>query len=263
MLSALDSISRLDEGGSRMRMIARLLIVILLLCSLSVHGQSKSENAPSVPPGGALILDVSGTLEVRGPGGDKVSAKRDTALTEGTMIETGREAKVLLRLDDGSEVLLVSRSSLLLKRAYQQSGMSLFQLLFGMLRAVVTKRYTGTPSFQLGTPTAIVAVRGTRFYVEVNSHEVTEVDVEQGTVQVTSLKDPDDFVLVKPGFSTRVGPDMIPEVPSPTDNIRPDLREQQETEHQGAPDPVESRQPPPPQPSQPNQQDTSGPNGIK
>jgi hypothetical protein len=132
-----------------------------------------------------------------------------------------------------------------------------------MLRAVVTKRYTGTPSFQLGTPTAIVAVRGTRFYVEVNSHEVTEVDVEQGTVQVTSLKDPDDFVLVKPGFSTRVGPDMIPEVPSPTDSIRPDLREQQETDHQGAPDPMESRQPPPPEPSQPNQQDTSGPNGIR
>jgi hypothetical protein len=244
-----------------MRTLSRFLIM-LVTCSLFAQGQSKSTNIPSVPPGGALVLDLSGKLNVQGPGGQKLSVKRDTSLPEGTTIETGLESKILLRLDDGSEVLLMSQSSLLLRREYQQSGTSLFQLLLGRLRAVVTKRYTGTPSFQLGTPTAIVAVRGTRFYVEVNSHEVTEVDVEQGTVQVTSRKDPDDFVLVKPGFSTRVGPDTIPEAPSPTDSIRPDLREQQGTIRQGAPDPVESRQPLSSQPSPQNQQESGSPNTI-
>ena len=140
--------------------------------------------------------------------------------------------------------------------------MSLFQLLLGRLRAVVTKRYSGASSFQLGTPTAIVAVRGTIFDVEVNSHEVTEVDVEQGKVQVTSRKDQDDFVLVQPGFSTRVGPDMIPEAPSPTDVIRPELRDQQETNRRGAPDPVENRQSLPSQPSLQNQQESGSPNAI-
>jgi hypothetical protein len=245
-----------------MRTLPRFLMVMLLTCSLFARGQTNSTNIPSLPPGGALVLDLSGTLDVHGPDGGKLSVKRDTPLPEGTTIETGRESKILLRLDDGSEVLLVSQSSLLLQREYQQSGTSLFQLLLGRLRAVVTKRYTGTPSFQLGTPTAIVAVRGTRFYVEVNSHEVTEVDVEQGTVQVTSHNDQDDFVLVQPGFSTRVGPDMIPETPSPTDSIRPDLREQQETNRQETPDPVESRQPLSSQPSPQNQQESGNPNAI-
>jgi hypothetical protein len=245
-----------------MRPLLRVLVMLLGMYSLSAQGQSNISNGSAAPPGGALILDLSGTLEIHGPNGEKLSVTRDTPLPEGTTIATGREAKVLLRLDDGSEVLLASQSSLLLKRTYQQSGTSLFQLLLGRLRAVVTKRYTGTPSFQLGTPTAIVAVRGTRFYVEVNSHEVTEVDVEQGTVQVTSRKDPDDFVLVQTGYSTRVGPDMIPEVPSPTDSIRPDIREQQQTDRRGAPDPVEGRQPSSSQPTPQNQQESGSPNEI-
>ena len=266
MFSALDSTSRVAERGSSMRTLHALLIVMLVMCSLSAQGQSKSASTPSIPPGGALILDLSGTLDVHGAGGEKLSAKRDTSLPEGSTIETGPTAKMLLRLDDGSEVLLEAKSRLLLKRTSQQSATSLFQLFVGKLRAVVTKRYTGTPSFQLGTPTAIVAVRGTRFYVEVNSNEVTEVDVEQGLVQVTSLKDKDDFVLVNPGFSTRVGPDMIPEVPSPTDSIRPDVREQQDAnsqDSQSAPDPVESRQPAQSQQSQPNSSEPEHPNEFE
>lgn len=245
-----------------MKMLTRLLTIIFVMCSLSVHGQSKSANTSDVPPGGALILDLSGTLEVHGPSGEKLGVKRDILLPEESMIETGKESQMLLLLNDGSEILLASQSRLLLKRTDQQSGTSLFQLLLGKLRAVVTERYTGDPSFQLGTPTAIVAVRGTRFYVEVNSHEVTEVDVEQGLVQVTSRKDPDDFVLVKPGFSTRVGPDMIPEAPSPTDSIRPDVREQQETDRQSAPNPVDSRQPSSSQALPQDQQESSNPNAI-
>lgn len=200
---------------------------LLFLCLLPLRGQSTRGGVPSIAVGGALVLDVSGTVDFHGDSGNKITRIRGTSLREGTTIETSREAKILLRFEDGSEVLLGPQSRLILKPRIQPSGTTLFDLVLGRLRAVVTKRYSGSPSFELGTPTAIVAVRGTRSYLEVNSHEVTEVNVEQGEVQVTSRKDLDDFVLVNPGFSTRVGPEMIPEAPSPTENIRPDVREQQ------------------------------------
>ena len=230
-----------------MRRLVRILSGLMVMCALSLQGQSRSALPPSIPFGCALVLDLSGTVAAHDASGSKVNIRRGISIAEGTIVETSREAKLLLRLEDGSEILVGPKSRLVLKPEYLQSGTTLFDLLLGRLRAVITKRSTGSPSFQLGTPTAIVAVRGTRFYVEVTSHEVTEVDVEQGLVQVTGRKDSGDIVLVKPGFSTRVGPNMIPEAPSPTDSIRPDPREQQETENsQNTPDGIDGRQPPPP-----------------
>ena len=229
-----------------------LTVVLLVSCSLWSFGQGTSTKDPVLASGAARILDVSGKVVLHNSSGAPLTAKRDVVLPEGTSLETGANSRILLRLNDGSEVLLHSHSSLILKRQNEQSGTSLFQLLVGRIHAAVTRRSTGTPSFQLGTPTAIIAVRGTQFDVEVNSHEVTEVDVEEGVVQVTSRKDAAGFVLVKAGSSTRVGPDMIPEAPFPTDRIRPDPREQQQTTR-SVPDPVESRPPaatPDPQQSQ-------------
>ena len=226
-----------------MRKIVIVLSVLFIACALTLQGQSRSSTPPSSASGGALVLDLSGTVTAHDASGSKVNIRRGISIDEGTTLETSREAKLLLRLDDGSEVLLGPQARLVLKPEHLQSGTTLFELFMGRLKAVITKRYTGTPSFQLGTPTAIVAVRGTKFYVEVTSHEVTEVDVEQGLVQVTGRKDSGDIVLIKPGFSTRVGPNMIPEAPSPTDSIRPDVREQQETESpQNTPDGIERRQ---------------------
>jgi hypothetical protein len=230
-----------------MKTFVTALSAFILMFPLSIAvAQTKLGDVPAVPPGGAVILDLSGTIELHDPNGRKLPAVRQSLLSEGTMIETNPGSKVLVRLEDGSEVLIGSHSRLLLRREYLRSGTTLFDFLLGRLRAVVTKRYTGNPSFQLGTPSAIVAVRGTRFYVEVNSHQVTEVDVEQGTVQVTGREDPDNFVLLEPGFSTRVGPDMNPEAPAPTEDVRPDVREQQEDDtERGAP----SRELVDPQPS--------------
>ncbi len=209
--------------------VARLLPV-LVLCSL-LPGSLAQTPAPSgarIPAGGAIVLDFSGKIKAHAAGGAAVTIARNGMLPQGAAVDTEANAKVLLRLEDGSEILLREKSHLVLRQETLPSGSTLFELILGKLRAVVTKRYTGTPSFQLGTPSAIVAVRGTRFEVEVNSHNVTEVDVEQGLVQVTGRDASDQSVLLEPGFSTRVGLDRIPEAPAPTGRIRPDVREEQE-----------------------------------
>src|SRR5262249_29569985 len=130
--------------------------------------------------------------------------------------------RLLLRLSDGSEVLVRSHTRLLL----QQPSIidpSYFQLLLGRIRALIKKRTGGTAPFELGTPSAVIAVRGTQFDVEVNQRNVTEVDVADGLVEVYGRGPSRGSVLVEPGFSTRVGIDTDPEQPRPTDEIRPEI----------------------------------------
>ena len=90
------------------------------------------------------------------------------------------------------------------------------------------KRTGGAPPFQLGTPSAVIAVRGTRFDVEVSPHQTTEVDVFEGSVEVAGVAVPGASVLVRPGYSTRVGPGGAPEPPVPTQEIRPGFEASEE-----------------------------------
>ena len=201
---------------------------LLFLTPLSIASAQMKGSDTVIAQGEAIVLDLSGSLEAQDANQHAITLHRETLLAQGTTISTRNNAHILLRLDDGSEVLLGSNARMLLEREQSSSGATLFELLLGRLKAIVTKRYTGMPSFQLGTPTAIIAVRGTKFYVEVSSHNVTEVDVENGLVEVSGRDQPNMNVLLKPGYSTRVGPDMRPELPSPTENMRPDAREQQQ-----------------------------------
>jgi hypothetical protein len=100
---------------------------------------------------------------------------------------------------------------------------SYFQLLLGRIRALINKRTGGAVPFELGTPSAVIAVRGTQFDVEVNSRNVTEVDVIDGLVEVSGRDPAAGSVLLEPGFSTRVGLDSGPEQPEPTNEIRPEV----------------------------------------
>jgi len=127
---------------------------------------------------------------------------------------------MLLRLQDESEVLLRPHTRLLLKQP-GPGDWNYFELLLGRIRTHVMKRTGGAPPFQLGTPSAVIAVRGTRFDVEVNPHKTTEVDVFEGLVEVTGVGVRGSSVLVQAGYSTRVGLGGAPELPVPTQEIRP------------------------------------------
>jgi ferric-dicitrate binding protein FerR (iron transport regulator) len=85
------------------------------------------------------------------------------------------------------------------------------QLLLGKIKAEIQKRTGGSPPFKLGTPSAVITVRGTRFFVQVDKHRVTRVTVEEGVVEVESTKRVGKPVQIKAGFSTRVKEDSDPD----------------------------------------------------
>jgi ferric-dicitrate binding protein FerR (iron transport regulator) len=143
-------------------------------------------------------------------------------LPEGTLLDT-REGQLLLVLRvDESEVLVQPHTRLIL-RAPQQGNWDTLQIILGRVRAYIRKRTGGAAPFQMGTPSAIIAVRGTRFDVEVNSRGISEIDVFEGLVEVGSTTLPGVSVLVSPGMSTRIAVGAPPEPPVPTREIRPNV----------------------------------------
>lgn len=193
----------------------------LALAMAAAQNQQPMSAAPSVPFAGAVISDWKDNIRINLPGQSPSSPVRGEVLPPGTLLETGN-GRLLLRLSDGSQVLVLGHTRLRVQQP-APADRSYFHLLLGRIRAFINKQTGGAPPFELGTPSAVVAVRGTQFGVEVNQRHVTEVDVFEGLVEVYRLGAPGVSVLVEPGFSTRVGIDAPPEQPRPTDEMRPDI----------------------------------------
>ncbi|GAC1670181.1 MAG: hypothetical protein PVS2B2_00520 [Candidatus Acidiferrum sp.] len=182
--------------------------------------QSGSTPATAVIAG-AAIADWKGNVRLSLPGKSPSNPLRGEQLPPGTILDTGN-GKLLLRLNDGSEVMVRAHTKLQVLQP-SLSDPNYFQLLLGRIRALVSKRTGGAMPFELGTPSAVIAVRGTQFDVEVNPRNVTEVDVVDGLVEVYGRNAGGRSVFLEPGFSTRVGMDADPEQPEPTNEMRPDV----------------------------------------
>jgi len=180
-------------------------IASLLALSLPVIAQNAQPEQTSLPFGSAVVSEVKGEVVFTSPQGTPVVAQRGVTLVAESRIETTK-GNVLLELQDGSQVLIKGHSNVLLKAPNQGKGYWL-ELFIGKIMAKVQKRLGGAPSFRMGTPSAVITVRGTRFSVEVNKKLKTFVDVYEGLVEVAGLLEGSRPVLIKPGFFTGVAPD--------------------------------------------------------
>ena len=188
------------------------LFFALFVFAVPMHAaQSSPDKPPTLISGSAVVADLKGDITIHSPEGASIQPQRGTVLPAGSSIETGK-GSILLGLADGSQVLVKSHTRLQLK-APETSGGNFLQLLLGNIVAKVQKRLGMEPSFRMGTPTAVITVRGTRFLVEVDKKQKTYVDVYEGLVEVTSLSAPGSPVMVRPGFTTRVGEQGVPDNP--------------------------------------------------
>jgi hypothetical protein len=209
---------RFPSLGSRLAVFP--LWAVLVACAAQAQ-VSPSQSSPA-PFAGAIIREWKGDVHVQLPGTSLVHPQRGQVLPAGTMVETGNGRLLLVLRTDESEILIQPHTRLVVKEP--ASGMwNTLDITLGRIRAYIRKRTGGTPPFQMGTPSAVIAVRGTRFDVEVNARGVSEIDVFDGMVEVAAPGIPGASVVVSPGFSTRVGIGKPPETPVPTREIRPDV----------------------------------------
>ncbi len=198
----------------------------LLFFWIAASVAAAQEQQPSSIPAtaaiaGASIAEWKGNIRLSLPGQLPSNPLRGEKLPPGTILDTG-SGTLLLRLSDGSEVIIRAHTRLQVQQP-SLTDPSYFQLLLGRIRALINKRTGGAVPFELGTPSAVIAVRGTQFDVEVNPRNVTEVDVLDGLVEVYGRNATGRSVLLEPGFSTRVGMDSGPEQPEPTNEMRPEV----------------------------------------
>jgi ferric-dicitrate binding protein FerR (iron transport regulator) len=187
--------------------------MLLFLLLTAASGQTALPTA--LPIGSATIAEFKGEVEVHSPQGDSVTLQRGTTLSPESKVDTGK-GSVLLDLQDGSQVLVKPNSHVVLKSPSQGKGYW-FELLLGKINAKVQKRLGNAPSFKMGTPTAVITVRGTRFAVDVDKKQKTQVEVFEGLVEVAGFFHGAP-VMVRPGFSTGVQQNQDPERPHGMEN---------------------------------------------
>jgi len=207
------------------------LLFFWITAGMAAAQEQPSGSTPATAAiAGATIAEWKGNVRLSLPGQLPSNPLRGEQLPAGTILDTGG-GRLLLHLSDGSEVIVRAHSRLQVQQP-SLSDPSYFQLLLGRIRALINKRTGGAVPFELGTPSAVIAVRGTQFDVEVNARNVTEVDVVDGLVEVYGRNSGGGSILLEPGFSTRVGMDSDPEQPEPTNEMRPEVERPEPGENQ-------------------------------
>ena len=183
-----------------------------------LFGLAAAQTAPPQPTvlsvGSAVVGEIKGEVVFTSPQGTPVLAQRGSTLAAESRIETAK-GSVLLALEDGSQVLVKDHSSVVLRVPNEGKGYWL-ELFIGKTLVKVERRLGGAPSFRMGTPSAVITVRGTHFSVEVNKKHRTYVEVLEGVVEVAGISEGSRHVLIRPGFSTGVEIDRGPENPRET-----------------------------------------------
>ena len=140
-----------------------------------------------------------------------------TKIAAGDDFKTGRNGYVVIKLADGSTLNLQPGSDLNIegvkKSPLAPAADAQFSLKNGRVEATVAKRAPGGARFEVRTPIAVAAVRGTRFRVvadEVNKTATSEVI--EGEVQVNDTGNL-GTVSLREGFGTRVNEGQAPLAP--------------------------------------------------
>lgn len=195
----------------RSRIVGRIGFLLLLAALPLATGQAPAPQQTPLEVGQGTIAAIKGTVLIHSPQGVAQPAQLRQVLPPGTVIET-EKGSLVLDLQDGSQVQIKGHSRVVLKDPTQDKGFSL-EVFIGEVLTKIKKRLEGAPSFRLGTPTAVITVRGTEFLVEVNKKGVTALYVYEGTVEVEGTMVGGRTVIVGPGFRTDIPPSREPENP--------------------------------------------------
>lgn len=189
----------------------RIAFLMMLLALAPAGAQEPQPQAAALPVGRVIVAAIKGEVSFRSPAGEMVQVSSGKELLPGSVIETAKGTAVL-DLQDGSQVQIKAHSRVTLRDPAEKEHFSL-ELFLGRLAAKIQKKMGSTPSFRMGTPTAVITVRGTSFDVEVNKKGRTQIYVYQGVVEVHGIGLGGPPVLLGPGFGTGVDPQRGPEEP--------------------------------------------------
>lgn len=183
------------------------LIPLAILLS-TVRAAAAPLDAPPTPPL-AVLTEVSGRVTVLHAGTpEAIPAEEDMELGEGDQVFTGPGGKAVLAFLDEHFVHLDGRATLSLKTLKSEPSRGTFwarlALAGGKLMAAVSSLTGDGSLFEVATPTAVAAIKGTTFAVTDGKTEST-ISVLEGAVETAGAGDgPPETVSVLEGYETVV-----------------------------------------------------------
>ncbi len=170
-----------------------LMVVALVPLAAGLDAQTGPLLARAASVTGAAVVYNSNS-------GNAFALSTGFLLNPGDRVDTRSGGRVVIDLSDGSMVVVEPQSVIVLKDFHQADSLrELFEILSGKVRVMIN-HFGGRPNpYRMNSPTASIAVRGTEFSIEVGAGGETQVIVYEGAVQVTSLSDPNQSVLVEAG----------------------------------------------------------------
>lgn len=168
-------------------------LLFLLMCTSLALG------APAADIGSVVALKGKASIE-RGP--QRIEARVKSGLQLADTVRTGAASRIKMLFVDDSVLTLGDSSSMSLKdfvHSKGERGRSVFNLIDGKMRAVV-----GKTRFEVRTPTAVAAARGTIIFFETGGtegHRFTRIICLEGVVDVRSaLGDTAASITLTPGM---------------------------------------------------------------
>ena len=159
------------------------------------------------------LLASSGDATVTRADGSQHAAKAGETVRAGARVLTGDGASATLVFDDGSRVMLRQGSELRVlrsdKRTVDGGFLVTLELVRGGLENMVTPRPRNNNRFEIRSPAAVAAVRGTSFRVNADPG-TTWTEVLEGAVDVSNTA---GGVLAQAGFGTVARTGQAPDAP--------------------------------------------------
>ncbi|EIM62943.1 FecR domain-containing protein [Desulfobacter postgatei] len=113
--------------------------------------------------------------------------KKADVVGQGAQIETGKESAVEITFEDGSAFFLRPETRVSIRTARQRQPYFMIRRLFvpaGRTMMHIQKSTGGESRFEIHTPSAVSAARGTQFRVSVDNDKTTRTEVLDGMVGV-------------------------------------------------------------------------------
>lgn len=145
---------------------------------------------------------IQGTVEVsRGGNGKYIALAQGSAIKTGDVVRTGSDGQAEFKWVDGTRWKVMPNTLITVKKSVtniaRHADYSELGLTSGKVFIRIMKALTAASRFEVETPTAVAAVRGTIFSVEVKDGQ-TQVAVFKGQVQVRS-GETEAQKLIEPG----------------------------------------------------------------
>lgn len=178
-------------------------IVFLVLRPADVFAQAANAGT---------VSEVSGTVQLQ-RGAATIPVTRGMPVEVGDRIITGDNGQVVVLLTDQSTLELSDSSNMVITQ--HAGAASQVNLASGVVRSFVNRTVGGAaPNFEVHTPNAVAAARGTLFDTAYTSnvsrptfgdaHDFTDISVYDGSVDVANAANPTAFTNVPAGYESTV-----------------------------------------------------------